>query len=98
MNEQDQHQALFAAYRACVAKGGTMPPEEISEQLRQAVRPLLEEARNEEREGIACYVESQGFHRLADEVFAGMTRPVDEARRNTAIDAGRENRAGREAA
>ena len=42
MTEQDQNQALFAAYRACVAKGGTMTPEEISEQLRQAVRPFAQ--------------------------------------------------------
>lgn len=47
----------------------------------------LEEARNNEREGIACFLEGVGSPGLAAQVFAGMTRPVNEAKRNAAIDA-----------
>jgi len=43
-----------------------------------------EQARNDEREGIACFLEARGHHDIASQVFAGMRRPVDEARRRAA--------------
>jgi hypothetical protein len=54
--------------------------------------PAQEEARNDEREGIACFLEAIGQHDLAGQVFAGMTRPINEERRNAAISRGQQHR------
>lgn len=43
-------------------------------------------ARNDEREQIACFLQALGQTELAAQVFAGMTRPINEERRNRAID------------
>lgn len=45
------------------------------------------EARNDEREDIACYLEAFGYHNLAGQIFAGMTRSINEDRRGLAIQA-----------
>ncbi len=47
---------------------------------------LVRDGRDHEREQIACWLEAEGHHELASQVFAGMTRPINEALRNNAID------------
>lgn len=46
-----------------------------------------EDARNDEREGIACFLEALGYSDLAGQVLAAMTRKINQERRNQAIDA-----------
>jgi hypothetical protein len=68
----------------------TMPSVEEVAAFAQAMAkrttpPAQGDARNDEREGIACFLESMGYHELAGQVFAGMTRPIDEKKRRNAI-------------
>lgn len=46
----------------------------------------LEEARNDEREKIGCFLVALGHHDLAGQVFAPMTRTVNDERRGAAFD------------
>jgi len=55
-------------------------------------KQAIANARDHEREDIGCWLESQSEHDLASQVFAGMERPVNQKRRNAAIEAGRLNR------
>ena len=91
MNEQEQRDALIAAFNECTAKGSAMTPDQITDRLLSAVELLVDEARNDERESIACYLESQGHHHLAGEIFAGLTRPVNESLRSIALGLGAAN-------
>ena len=87
--EQEQRSALLDAYRACRDNCGTMTLDDIVDRLMQAVAPLIEEARNDEREGIACSLLAQGRISLSGEILAGLTRPVNQARHDAALNAWR---------
>jgi len=43
------------------------------------------DARDDERERIACFLEASGHHDIAAQVFAGMTRPIDKDKRGAAV-------------
>lgn len=73
-------------------RGGNVPSwaQRAADEI-ERLRRELDEARNDEREQIACFLTAIGHHDIASQVFAAMTRPVNQERRNAAHDAARQS-------